>query len=194
MKRKWLYSEKLLSEVSGISRTELVRFRKKYVPKSEWRKSKKGKGGSIELSEAAVLRIKSRFGIEDANLDGARTIGSSGKLRARETDDSTLSSTSTLPVSIVQFQSRHEDFDRSSIGLTDTLKLLHVSQLVPNNRILKAQNGTGEVYNVIVGSSLVWALGDPLRAKVSQNHQGYYDQVGRAPRWRGDRLYRMEFV
>lgn len=189
MKRKFLYSEALLSKVTGISRTELVKFRKKSIPRTEWRKSKKGKGGSIELSEPAILRIRTVFRIEDANLDGARTIGSSGDVRARETEQREQPRSATpIPDSEPYF------LDANGITTLTDLKLLHVSQLVPNKRILRATNGTGEVYQVIVGSSAVWAIGDPLRAKTSVNHNGYWEAVGRAPRWRGDRIYRMEFA
>lgn len=207
---KYSFSEKLLSEVTGISRVELVKFRKKSVPKSEWKKSRKGKGGAILLSEPAVLRVKVRFGIEEANLDGARIKGSSGRSRARDPKQDTPTP-ATVPdpwevLNKVRSDTKRGTLDcapfpdpcfKEAVAISDNLKLLHVSQLVPNKRILKATNGNlglGEVYNVIVPSSEVWAIGDPLRAKESVNHKGYWELVGRAPRWRGDRIYRHEFV
>lgn len=175
MKRKFLYSESRLADVTGLSRFQLKACR----VRGEYRKGR-GKGGPVELSERAVEGVLEKFGIKEANLDGARlNFGSNGS-RARD------------PKQDAPIQSSVQ-FEKPKIWPLPDLKLVEVSQLVPNNRILKAKNGTGEIYNVIVPHSGVWAVGDPLRIKPSQTHHGYWQLEGKAPRWRGDRLYRHEF-
>jgi hypothetical protein len=226
MKRKFLYSESRLAEVTGLSRAQL----KKSRVKGEWRKGK-GKGGPVELSERGVQKVLERFGIQEVDLDGARLGSRDGTQRSLNQlappvtlknplpNPPILSTASTIegfpcrwcgrdafrdpknlePWHAKQFCNQEcmelgeKNPDRAFQAIPD-LKLLKVSQLPPNKRILRAQNGTGEVYQVIVPSSLVWAIGDPLRAKVSEKHQGYFELVGKAPRWRGDRIYRHEFV
>lgn len=167
MKRKFLYSESLLSEVLGLSRAQLKTCR----VKGEW-KSGKGKGRPVQLSQAGVDSVLKKYGIEEANLDGARIKGSGESQPAINQEPSTPPVAPMVPV----------------------LKLVHVSQLVPNKRILRAKNGTGEIYQVIVPSSEVWAIGDPLRIKPNATHQNYWQLEGKAPRWRGDRLYRHTFA
>lgn len=182
MKRKWLYSEAGLSEATGLSRIQLKRYR----VKGEYRYGK-GKGGPVELSQRAVDVVLQKFGIPDANLDGARLRLGRNAQRTLHQEQSTLS----VPGHEVTTIGTRGDI---VIRPLPDLKLLEVSQLVPNPRILRAKNGTGEIYQVIVPSSLVWAIGDKLRVKQSARHQGYFELVGKAPRWRGDRLYRHEFV
>ena len=174
MTRKFIYPESRISELTGLSRTVLKKFREKSIPKTEWKKGK-SKGKPVLLAEVAVDRIKLKFGIEDANLDEARIKGSSESQPARDPQQEVLSVDTMLT-------------------LVPDLKLLTVSALPINKRLVFAKNGTGDILQVIVPSNLVWSIGDPLRAKVSEKHNGYYELIGKAPRWRGDRIYRHEFV
>lgn len=193
MKPKFLYSESKLSEVTGLSRTVLKGCR----IKGEW-KSGKGKGRPVVLSQKAVDVVLERFGIKDTNLDGA-TLG-----LGRDTQPAPNQGNSTItvprgatPNPLILEPPRHATGSEKAGTLVQDgvmLKLLHVSQIVPNKRILRAKNGTGEIYQVIVPSNLVFAIGDPLRAKQSERHNGYFELVGKAPRWRGDRIYRHEFA
>lgn len=168
MKRKSWLTEAVLSERTGVSRTSLAYFRKKQLDRGLYRKGK-GKGRPVEYSEIGVELVLEHFGIKEADLAEERTTGSSESEPARNQEPPALT-------------------------VVPDLKLLTVSKIVPNKRILWAQNGGSEVFQVIVPSSEVFAVGDPFRAKPSQNHKGYYELVGKAPRWRGDRIYRHEFV
>lgn len=187
-RRKWLYLESKLAEVTGLSRAQLKTCR----IKGEY-KSGKGKGGPVQLSQKGVDSVLEKYGIKDANLDGARIKGSGESQPARGALSSGAGVTASLQGGSLP-NTKNEAVAASLLGALPDLKLVHVSQLVPNKRILRAQNGTGEIYNVIVPSSESWAVGDPMKIKPSQQHQGYWQLEGKAPRWRGDRIYRHEFV
>lgn len=179
MKRKFLYSESKLSEVTGLSRTVLKGCR----IKGEYGHGK-GKGGPVELSQKAVDTVLEKFGIPDTNLDGAT-------LRLGRDTQPVLNQERSSPdlVDGIALATKSDGWVQ-----VEPFKLLHVSQIVPNKRILRAKNGTGEIYQVIVPTSDQWAIGDPLRAKPSEKHKGYYQLVGPSPRNRGDRYYRLTFV
>lgn len=196
MKRKFLYSESKLSEVTGLSRSVLKGCR----IKGEYRHGK-GKGGPVELSERAVQGVLERFGIQETNLDGATLgLGRDTKRALNQGDSASTSMSDAIAAgageACREILSRPAANDAPSAWMEalPELKLLHVSQIVPNKRILRARNGTGEIYQVIVPTSDQWAIGDPLRAKQSEKHKGYYELVGPSPRNRGDRYYRLTFV
>lgn len=178
MNRTFLYSEAKLAEMTGLSRTDLVKFRKEKLAKGkDWRKSKKGKGGTIELSQGAVDKIVQTFGINDANADGARV-------------------DAAILMTIPNLETIQTDFGQVRIIKTPLMDaqfpILRVCFLPINKRTLRAKDEREEMFWVIVPNNEVFAIGDPLRAKVSR-HDGYLELVGTPPRWRSDKLYRQEF-
>lgn len=208
MKRRFLYSEQKLSELIGISRTDIKKLRLEMKKGVEWRKSKKGKGGSIELSEGAVQIVLKTFGLTEtdpapARIDfgktAKRTIGPKQETLTVPQSvhdgmaDIAAGRTVSFDVALTQPYPQSSTISGAASSVTvEVLKLLKVTSLPPNKRIVKAVNGTGEIYDVIVRDSIVWAIGDPLRAKQSKHH-GYLELVGNAPRWRGDRIYTHTF-
>lgn len=173
MKTKFLFSEAKLSDCIGISRTDLVKLRKeKLVKGKDWRAAKKGKGRAIELTQEAVDGVLAEFGIKDADLASAR-----------------LNSITTAHPPVNAVDAKHNIVPRQE----PETRMLKVTFLPTNKRLVRACNGTGVEEWVIVPTNLVWAVGDPLRAKASKN-VGYLELVGKAPRWRGDKIYVHEFV
>lgn len=173
MKRRFLYSESRLSEVTGISRIVLKKLRLEMVKGKEWRKSKKGKGGSIELSEKAVEIILKTFGLTDTDITRARL--HFGKT-VQSTSDPKQEEPTVTPMLSVEWSD------------PPILKCLTVTFIPPNIHILHAKNGSEE-YKVIVPSNRVWAIGNPLRAKVSARHIGFMELASKAPRWPGDKMF-----
>lgn len=183
MKSKWIYSEAKLAEVTGLSRTDLVKLRKeKLVKGKDWRKSKKGKGGTIELTEAGADKLLDAFDLRDkvdvtkARLDATVKLGD-------------------VNVPVVTIYTPPNDklpWDIPDPTRINALPILRVCFLPINKRTLRAKDDAEEMFWVIVPNSEVWAIGDPLRAKPSR-HDGYLELVGTPPRWRSDKLYRQEF-
>lgn len=173
MKTKWKYSEAKLCEATGISRTDLVKLRKdKLVKGKDWRKSKKGKGGSIEISQEGSDKILTAFEIKDANLDGARIDSINVVKPAVNAVDSTFNVVPRQEPDVREFK---------------------VMFIPSNRRLVRAKNGTGAEEWIIVPDNTKWAIGDALRAKISK-HAGYFELVGKSPRHRGDRLWPEEFA
>lgn len=195
MRSKWIFSEAKLAEATGISRVALVAFRKKELGTGDYRKAKKGKGRAIQLSQQGVEKVLEWFGIKDADLDGAKLTRSGESQSALNQSDS--APTVNPSANCVQ----PEKSDASAIipepvspVAEPELKLVKVSKFVSNTRIVQALGNPGEYFNVIVPHSGVWALGDFLKIKESQMHKGFWELVGKSPRWRGDRLYQHEFM
>lgn len=196
MKRRVWVTEARISELSGISRLSLAAFRKKKIPRVEWRKGK-GKGRPVEYSEAAVERVKAVFGIEEADLalNDSQGSGQASPASIEGGPCDYCGRTFFREAGSQQVECDMCIEHKKTLSVVPDLKLVTVSKLVLNKRILFAQNGlVGEQLQVIVPSSLVWSIGDPMRIKPSQQHKGYWELCGKAPRWRGDRIYRHEFV
>jgi hypothetical protein len=191
MKRRFLFSEQKLSEVTGISRTSLKKLRIEMPKGKYWRKSKHGKGGSIELSQEAVDIVLKTFGISDTDITNARI---SRKIPAICLIPPTIGADTSIPKLLNQIAHPTIKVIEGQIQHSEPPKLLKVVQLPPNKRLVKASNGTGIVYDVIVPNNIVWACGDPLRAVPSKLHKPLLELVGKSPRWRSDRMYRLEFV
>jgi hypothetical protein len=212
MRGKFVYSEARLSEVTGISRTDIMKLRKEMKRGKYWRKSKKGKGGSIELSSEAVDIVLKTFGIPDTDLTRVRldyiqeiqcrTCGCTFSKETVRPDPWDKQGFCTEACSLnfgktaesTCHPKQETPIEPAALTALPDLKLLTVCALPPNKRIVKARNGSEAVFDVIVPSNLVWSIGDPLRAKQSEKHHGYLELVGKAPRWRSDRIYRHEFV
>lgn len=161
---KFLFSEARLSELTGINRKYIIKLRQEMEPGTHWRKSKTRKGKPIELTQAAVDIILKTFGL--SGLEEAVT----ADVPAKSTVEPVIA-----PV-------------------TNGLVELKVTGFPINTRLVLARNGDGKDHFVIVEQSKYWSVGDPLRARPATQSfapQGYLELVGPAPRWKGDKLYKL---
>lgn len=70
------------------------------------------------------------------------------------------------------------------------MPLVKVSAICLNVRRINAVDERGKVFEVLVGNNEVWAIGNPLRVKVSEVNKMFWECAHKPPRYRGDPIYK----